>query len=182
MGFRLTGVHIVVNIAMSCRSLAQVAADAALMLPSLAETFSTSELRSFGIPVIATRLGALAERIRDGVVVSWSPDAARPAWPQACMRIQPRSCAPARAWRGSRCAPCRTWRRLMLCCRKVRPGARYRITDMDAGASWRRRAAQLGQNAREVVALKADSKPDRPNWNAAPVGIRFGQAAHASRF
>ena len=49
--------------------LARVAPDAALILPNFAETFSytLSELGSFGIPVIATRLGALAERIRDGV-------------------------------------------------------------------------------------------------------------------
>ena len=49
--------------------LAGVAPDAALILPNFAETFSytLSELISFGIPVIATRLGALAERISDGV-------------------------------------------------------------------------------------------------------------------
>ncbi len=49
--------------------LASVAPDASLILPNFAETFSytLSELISFGIPVIATRLGALAERIRDGV-------------------------------------------------------------------------------------------------------------------
>lgn len=49
--------------------LACVAPDAALILPNFAETFSytLSELISLRIPVIATRLGALAERIRDGV-------------------------------------------------------------------------------------------------------------------
>ena len=49
--------------------LARVAPDAALLLPNFAETFSytLSELFSFGIPAIATRLGALAERLRDGV-------------------------------------------------------------------------------------------------------------------
>jgi GT2 family glycosyltransferase/glycosyltransferase involved in cell wall biosynthesis len=49
--------------------LARVAPDCALILPDFAETFSytLSELRSFGIPVLATRLGALAERITDGV-------------------------------------------------------------------------------------------------------------------
>jgi O-antigen biosynthesis protein len=49
--------------------LASVAPDASLILPNFAETFSytLSELISFGIPVIATRLGALAERIHDGV-------------------------------------------------------------------------------------------------------------------
>jgi GT2 family glycosyltransferase/glycosyltransferase involved in cell wall biosynthesis len=49
--------------------LARIAPDCALILPDFAETFSytLSELRSFGIPVLATRLGALAERITDGV-------------------------------------------------------------------------------------------------------------------
>jgi GT2 family glycosyltransferase/glycosyltransferase involved in cell wall biosynthesis len=48
---------------------ARVAADAALLLPTVAETFgyTLSELRSLGVPVVATRVGALAERIRDGV-------------------------------------------------------------------------------------------------------------------
>ena len=49
--------------------LAQVAPDAALILPDFAETFSytLSELIAFGIPAISTRLGALGERIHDGV-------------------------------------------------------------------------------------------------------------------
>jgi len=49
--------------------LARIAPDCALILPDFAETFSytLSELRSFGIPVLATRLGALTERIADGV-------------------------------------------------------------------------------------------------------------------
>ncbi|MBX3689717.1 glycosyltransferase [Dokdonella sp.] len=49
--------------------LARLQADAALLLPTVAETFSytLSELRSLGVPVIATRVGALAERIDDGV-------------------------------------------------------------------------------------------------------------------
>ena len=48
--------------------IARIAPDAALLLPTVAETFSytLSELRSLGVPVIATRVGALAERIRDG--------------------------------------------------------------------------------------------------------------------
>ncbi len=47
----------------------EIQADAALLLPTVAETFSyaLSELRSLGVPVIATRVGALAERIEDGV-------------------------------------------------------------------------------------------------------------------
>jgi GT2 family glycosyltransferase/glycosyltransferase involved in cell wall biosynthesis len=49
--------------------VARIAPDAALLLPTVAETFSytLSELRSLGVPVVATRVGALAERIRDGV-------------------------------------------------------------------------------------------------------------------
>ncbi len=47
--------------------VARVAPDAALLLPTVAETFSytLSELRSLGVPVIATRVGALSERIED---------------------------------------------------------------------------------------------------------------------
>jgi len=49
--------------------LARLRPDAALLLPTVAETFSytLSELRSLGLPVIATRVGALAERVEDGV-------------------------------------------------------------------------------------------------------------------
>jgi len=49
--------------------LAQIRPDAALLLPTVAETFSytLSEMRSLGVPVIGTRIGALAERIDDGV-------------------------------------------------------------------------------------------------------------------
>jgi glycosyltransferase involved in cell wall biosynthesis len=49
--------------------LARLGPDAALLLPTVAETFSytLSELRSLALPVIATRVGALVERIQDGV-------------------------------------------------------------------------------------------------------------------
>jgi GT2 family glycosyltransferase/glycosyltransferase involved in cell wall biosynthesis len=49
--------------------LSRVAPDAALILPDFAETFSytLSELIAFGIPAISTRLGALGERIHDGI-------------------------------------------------------------------------------------------------------------------
>jgi GT2 family glycosyltransferase/glycosyltransferase involved in cell wall biosynthesis len=49
--------------------LARIQPDAALLLPTVAETFSytLSELRSLGLPVLATRIGALAERIDEGV-------------------------------------------------------------------------------------------------------------------
>ncbi len=69
--FGHAGVHILLNYkaAELPALLARVAADAALILPDFAETFSytLSELCSLGIPVLATRLGALAERITDGV-------------------------------------------------------------------------------------------------------------------
>jgi GT2 family glycosyltransferase len=49
--------------------LARLAPDAALLLPTVAETFgyTLSELRDLGLPVIATRMGALVERIEDGI-------------------------------------------------------------------------------------------------------------------
>ncbi|HEY0181021.1 MAG TPA: glycosyltransferase [Dokdonella sp.] len=51
------------------RLVAALRPDAALLLPTVAETFSytLSEMRSLGVPVVATRVGALAERIDDGV-------------------------------------------------------------------------------------------------------------------
>jgi O-antigen biosynthesis protein len=68
--FGESGVHILLNYRHDELPdiLRSVAADAALILPNFAETFSytLSELFSFGIPVIATRLGALGERIQDG--------------------------------------------------------------------------------------------------------------------
>jgi len=69
--FGKSGVHILLNYrhAELPQLLARVAPDAAMILPNFAETFSytLSELVAFGIPVIATKLGALGERIRDGV-------------------------------------------------------------------------------------------------------------------
>ncbi|MDN5924084.1 MAG: glycosyltransferase, partial [Xanthomonadales bacterium] len=51
------------------RLIASLAPDAALLLSTVSETFSyaLSEMHSLGVPVIATRIGALAERIQDGV-------------------------------------------------------------------------------------------------------------------
>ena len=50
------------------RLLAELAPDAALILSTVSETFgyTLSEMRDLGVPVIATRVGALAERIDDG--------------------------------------------------------------------------------------------------------------------
>ncbi|MEO7432000.1 MAG: glycosyltransferase, partial [Dokdonella sp.] len=65
------GVHILLDYQRDDlpKLLADIRPDAALLLPTVAETFSytLSELRSLGVPVIATRVGALAERIDDGV-------------------------------------------------------------------------------------------------------------------
>jgi O-antigen biosynthesis protein len=80
--FGKSGVHILLNYRHHelPQLLARLAPDAAMILPNFAETFSytLSELIAFGIPVIATKLGALAERIRDGVDgFHVPPDAAR---------------------------------------------------------------------------------------------------------
>jgi len=69
--FGQRGVHIILNYRRDelPQLLAQIAPDAALLLPTVAETFSyaLSELFSVGLPVVATRVGALAERITDDV-------------------------------------------------------------------------------------------------------------------
>lgn len=69
--FGQSGVHVLLDYRRDelPELLARIAPDAALLLPTVAETFSytLSELRSLGLPVIATRVGALAERIEDGV-------------------------------------------------------------------------------------------------------------------
>ena len=49
--------------------LADLSADAAVLLPTVAETFgyTLSELRDLGMPIVATRMGAYVERIDEGV-------------------------------------------------------------------------------------------------------------------
>jgi O-antigen biosynthesis protein len=76
------GVHLVVDYQRAALPslLASLQADAALLPSTVAETYSytLSELRSLGVPVIATRLGSFVERIRDGVdglLVAPEPDA-----------------------------------------------------------------------------------------------------------
>lgn len=80
--FGESGVHLVLDYdrADLPQRLADWAPDAALLLPTVAETYSYtfSELASLGVPVIATRVGALAERIddgRNGLLVAPSADA-----------------------------------------------------------------------------------------------------------
>jgi GT2 family glycosyltransferase len=69
--FGESGVHVILNYAHDelPAALAQISPDAALLLPTVAETFSymLSELASLAVPTIATRVGALAERIADGI-------------------------------------------------------------------------------------------------------------------
>ncbi len=69
--FGMDGVHIVLDYRREDLPglLATLAADAAVLLPTVAETFgyTLSELRDLGMPVIATRMGAYVERIEDGV-------------------------------------------------------------------------------------------------------------------
>ncbi len=69
--FGIDGVHIVLDYRREDLPtlLAELAADAAVLLPTVAETFgyTLSELRDLGLPVITTRLGAYVERIDDGV-------------------------------------------------------------------------------------------------------------------
>ncbi|HVH32795.1 MAG TPA: glycosyltransferase, partial [Tahibacter sp.] len=69
--FGRAGVHVVLNYAREelPQLIASLQPDAALLLPTVAETFSytLSECWNLGLPVIATRVGALAERISDGV-------------------------------------------------------------------------------------------------------------------
>ena len=69
--FGAADVHVVLNYERDelPALIARIAPDAALLLPTVAETFSyaLSELRSLRVPVIATRIGALAERIIDGL-------------------------------------------------------------------------------------------------------------------
>jgi O-antigen biosynthesis protein len=69
--FGSSGVHIVLDYRREDlpRLLSMLAADAAVLMPTVAETFgyTLSELRDLGMPVIATRMGAYVERIEDGI-------------------------------------------------------------------------------------------------------------------
>ena len=69
--FGRSGVHIVLDYKREelPGMLARLAADAAVLMPTVAETFgyTLSELRDLGLPVIATRMGAYVERIADEV-------------------------------------------------------------------------------------------------------------------
>lgn len=69
--FGCRGFHVVMNYERDelPRWVAELRPAAALLLSTVAETFSytLSEMRSLGVPVVATRRGSFLERIRDGV-------------------------------------------------------------------------------------------------------------------
>jgi len=104
-------VHIVLDYARDDlpQLIARIAPDAALLLPTVAETFSytLSELKALCVPTIATRIGALAERVQDGVD-GWlvAPDPADVAATVA--RLAADRLALARARDALRAAPPRT--------------------------------------------------------------------------
>ena len=143
--------------------LARIAPDAGLMLPNLAETFSytLSELSSLGIPVIATRLGALAERIRDrvdGFLVE--ADARDVVATVARVRADPRALADVRTKLGQ--TRSRTLADTLVDYRDRLPGDRHRgvrYVLRDAGPqrlSLQTQAAQSGRRLREIARLKVE--------------------------
>jgi GT2 family glycosyltransferase/glycosyltransferase involved in cell wall biosynthesis len=143
--------------------LGRIAPDAALMAPNLAETFSytLSELRSFGIPVIATLLGALAERIRDGIDgFLVTPDAKSIV--ELIARVQADRTVLARMRAELARQPLRTLDDMVADYRDLLPrggraGARYALADADPDRLVAQtRAALLGTAARETVSLKSD--------------------------
>lgn len=99
--FGEANVHVVLNYAREDLPtlLAQVRPDAALLLPTVAETFSytLSEMASLAIPVVASGLGALAERIDDGAT-GWlvAPDARAVVERIATLATRPAAIAAAR--------------------------------------------------------------------------------------
>ena len=100
--FGRSGVHVVLDYAREQLPalVATLNPDAALILPTVAETFSytLSECWSLGLPVLATRVGALAERIDDGVdSFLMAPDAAAVRDGIAALIAQPQRLERARA-------------------------------------------------------------------------------------
>jgi GT2 family glycosyltransferase/glycosyltransferase involved in cell wall biosynthesis len=142
--------------------LGQIRPDAALLLPTVAETFSytLSELASLGIPAIATRVGALAERIEDDVD-GWlvAPKAADVAAAVARLRADPQAIARARAVLEARSprtvAEMAADYRAALLLPPQAP-ARYRLTsattDRLVAAT---RAGEIGAAQRSVAAQRA---------------------------
>ena len=143
--------------------LAQVRPDAALLLPTVAETFSymLSELASLGIPAIATRVGALAERIEDDVD-GWlvAPNAADLVATIARLRADPQAIVRARTVLQTRLP--RTIAEMASDHRAVLPlsapaPARYRLTSANSDrlvASTR--AGEIGAAQRSAAAQRAE--------------------------
>ncbi len=140
--------------------LASLQADAALLLPTVAETFSytLSELRSLGLPVIGTRVGALIERIEDGVdgfLVAPDADAlvARVAAlardPQALARVRARLAAPSTHPIQSTAHMAQQHRAVLAL--PARPVLRYRLADTDAAQLDRLVTSSAGDAARQQV-------------------------------
>jgi GT2 family glycosyltransferase/glycosyltransferase involved in cell wall biosynthesis len=132
-----------------------------LILPDFAETFSytLSELRSFGIPVLATRLGALAERITDGVDgFLVAPDAAAICDAIDALRSEPGRLARVREALAR--LPLRTLADMAADYRDLLPLApRPRTMDrLDVAGpdriSARQRAGLVGDAAREIAMLE----------------------------
>ena len=141
--------------------LAQIAPDAALLLPTVAETFSyaLSELFSLGLPVIATRVGALAERIADGVngwLVDPAPDDVAAAVARLASRRsevdQARSALRASGQRGIDAMAADYRAALPL---PAQPAARYAQTQATGDRLLAlTRAAELGSAQRSVQGLR----------------------------
>ena len=143
--------------------LAQVRPDAALLLPTVAETFSytLSELASLGIPAIATRVGALAERIDDGVD-GWlvAPNAADLVAAVARLRADPESIVRARTVLESR-SP-RTVAEMAADHRAALPlppqaPARYPLTSVTTDRlAASTRAGEIGAAQRGIAAMRVE--------------------------
>ena len=156
-------VHILLNYAQRDLPalLGSVAADAALLLPDIPETYSytLSELFSLGIPVIATRLGALAERIGDGVNgFLVAPTAAAVIATVARLRNDRAALAHVRAELGR--TPARTLQQMAADYRDVLPPAPHPARGGPAAIGTDRtiahtRAAEAGALTRENSGLRA---------------------------
>lgn len=176
------GVHILLDYQRDDlpRHLAALQPDVALLLPTVSETFSytLSELQSLHVPVIATRVGALAERIEDGTT-GWlvPPDATA-----LVERVQQLASdrAPLHAVRqalasrpvlSSATSAAEVMRRLDL---PVRPPLRYPLAGLDTGtlsaaaaADRLRREAEASRHlASELVTARSEAAR-RGEWGHA---------------
>jgi GT2 family glycosyltransferase/glycosyltransferase involved in cell wall biosynthesis len=141
--------------------LASIAPDAAMILPDFAETFSytLSELGALGIPTIATRLGALGERIHDGIDgFLVAPEAGDILATLARLRAQPEALAKVRSTLAR--IPLRSLADMVADYRRLLPLAAPPRAAHIADASIDRiaaqvRAGELGDARRETERLHA---------------------------